>query len=139
MRNTGIIFFTTFFFDQGIKAIARTYPTRWEGTFFRITENRGIAFSIPIPRALFWILFIVAIFFFMRLARTSMRMHNTKNLFFLGLILGGGFSNALDRFRFGAVTDIFALPGGLLFNIADIAIVIGLFFLFLLCPVTKHH
>lgn len=137
VRNAWIIFCTIFFFDQGMKAIARTYP-KWEGTFFRITENPGIAFSIPLSGMLFWIVFAGALFFCIGSAVHGIRTHNTKFLFSLGLILGGGLSNALDRFRFGAVTDIFALPGGLLFNVADMAITTGIFFLlFVIMPSNK--
>ncbi len=132
VRNAGIIFFVTIVLDQSMKAIARTYPIRWEGTFFRITENRGIAFGIPISGNLFWLLFAVAFLFFVGMAIMCMRTRRTALLSPLILILGGGVSNALDRFRFGGVTDIFVLPGGLFFNIADSAIIIGLFFLLLL-------
>jgi signal peptidase II len=48
----------------------------------------------------------------------------------LGLIMGGGLGNALDRLIYGAVADFFSLHWGgfnwYVFNVADIAIVAGI-------------
>lgn len=111
--------------DQSIKAIAQTYPAFWHGTFFRFTENSGIAFSMPLAGAWLWAGVSVAFICIVVFACRAAMHHDRRTLFSLVLLLAGGVGNILDRFRFGAVTDIFVLPGGLLFNIADCAIVLG--------------
>jgi signal peptidase II len=42
-----------------------------------------------------------------------------------GLLLGGAVGNAIDRVRLGAVTDFLKLPYWPAFNVADMAITIG--------------
>lgn len=42
-----------------------------------------------------------------------------------GLILGGALGNLVDRIRLGEVTDFLLLPGWPAFNIADVAITVG--------------
>jgi signal peptidase II len=42
-----------------------------------------------------------------------------------GLLLGGSFGNIIDRIRDGAVTDFVKLPSWPAFNVADIAITVG--------------
>ena len=50
-----------------------------------------------------------------------------------GLLLGGAFGNAVDRCLFGAVTDFFDFRVWPVFNIADMAIVAGVFLLLIYC------
>jgi signal peptidase II len=42
-----------------------------------------------------------------------------------GVLLGGALGNVLDRVRFGAVTDYLKLPNWPAFNLADVAITVG--------------
>jgi signal peptidase II len=42
-----------------------------------------------------------------------------------GLLLGGAIGNLIDRLRDGAVTDFIKFPGWPAFNVADIAITLG--------------
>ena len=42
-----------------------------------------------------------------------------------GLLLGGAMGNVIDRLRDGAVTDFLKFPGWPAFNMADIAITLG--------------
>jgi signal peptidase II len=44
----------------------------------------------------------------------------------LGLVLGGGLGNLVDRLRLGYVTDFIDRSGGGAFNLADVAITLGL-------------
>ncbi len=118
--------------DQVAKMIVRTHSTWWQGAFFRLTENEGIAFSLPFHGTPFWILLVCAICFLAVLYIQSYRHGNMQHVTSIVCIIAGGVSNSIDRLRFGAVTDIFAFPGGLLFNIADVFILIGIFLF--LCP-----
>jgi signal peptidase II len=60
----------------------------------------------------------------------------------LGLIIGGALGNAIDRVRFGAVTDFFSFHIGnfqwYIFNLADVAIVAGVAGLLYDSFVTSH-
>lgn len=47
----------------------------------------------------------------------------------VGLLLGGALGNALDRIRIGAVIDYVKLPNWPAFNLADIAITVGVILL----------
>lgn len=122
--------------DQFVKYIARTHPD-WQGAFFRLSENAGIAFSMPLHRFFIWAIIIFAFALITIAMMRAMLHHRPHTLLHYAWILGGGISNVIDRFRFGAVIDTFILPGGFFFNLADVAILIGL--ILVLCPVTKHH
>ncbi len=115
--------------DQVTKMIATTHSLWWQGAFFRLTKNEGIAFSVPLRGAFLWALLLCAIFFLAVFYMQSYRRGHMLHMMSIVGIIAGGASNSIDRFRFGAVIDIFALPGGLLFNIADISIFIGILFL----------
>lgn len=98
------------------------------GDFFRLThyENNGAAFSslsgysavlIIIP-----IVVIAAIFIFIIKKKTFSLLGKIA----LGLVLGGAVGNLIDRVLYGQVTDMFSFsifPA--IFNIADIAVVLG--------------
>ncbi len=45
------------------------------------------------------------------------------------LILGGGASNVFDRFVYGGAIDMFSVPGFTIFNLSDIALLGGAFYL----------
>lgn len=59
-------------------------------------------------------------------------MHATRRLAWLptGLLLGGALGNIIDRVRAGAVTDFLQLPHWPAFNVADVAITLGVVSLF---------
>ena len=124
------VFFTTLILDQGVKYSVQRYSDA-TGSFFRFTENSGIAFSIPMNHTLLWGGLIAILFFLLILCRRSIVKKRVMESMAYALILGGGVGNSMDRIRFGAVHDTFVLPGGLLFNMADLAIIIGLLFLLL--------
>ncbi len=137
---TPVIFFLVFFgtlaLDQGVKRLLETYPET-TGTFFRLTENSGLVFSIPLSRTLIWIMLIAVLFFLLILSVRSIMRGRLAEIISFALLLGGGVSNGMDRLRVGAVHDTFALPGGLLFNLADIAIIVGVFLF--VCPPKFLH
>ena len=53
--------------------------------------------------------------------------HRAKPLIWLpvGLLLGGALGNIIDRIREGAVTDFLKIPAWPAFNLADVAITVG--------------
>lgn len=99
--------------------------------------NRGVSFGmlnslkIDISVFLSGIAFGVSIALFIWLLRVKTWTLSLG----LGLIIGGAIGNAVDRIRFGAVTDFFyfhwhqfSFPA---FNVADMGISVGVFFILL--------
>lgn len=96
------------------------------------TLNQGIAFSLEAPFSLTVILSIAL------LLGSFWWWFRVKDYFLktaFALILAGGISNLLDRLWRGGIVDYFSLYT-LDFNIADVAIVIGL--VMLACFATKN-
>jgi lipoprotein signal peptidase len=119
--------------DQWTKYLGRVSP-EWDGAFWFIEKNlflnEGIAFGIPFPRWLFWIAAGIVMSMLLRVfLRTG--AHPYERFALVALFIGAA-SNMIDRLRFGGVVDIFALPGGLTFNIADCMIIAGLVSFFIL-------
>ncbi|MBJ7329386.1 MAG: signal peptidase II [Solirubrobacteraceae bacterium] len=87
---------------------------RNSGVAFGALEGGGILVGVVVTVAL-----IALLVFFSR--------HATQPLAWLpvGLLLGGALGNALDRIRIGAVVDYIKVPNWPAFNVADIAITVG--------------
>lgn len=147
-----IILFSCVGCDQITKAAAKSYlapsqPISYFGDIFRLhyTENTGafLGLGSTLPPVLrFWVTTIMTGF---ALAGMSVFILFNRNLrpaltAGISLIIGGGIGNLIDRiFNNGAVIDFMNIGVGSLrtgiFNIADVAIMIGegmLFFLFFL-------
>jgi signal peptidase II len=116
--------------DQVSKAIVRSEISRFDenelflGIKLINTRNTGVAFSmfsgggpLVVIIALIALGALLAFFF----------THLHKRLVWLptGLLLGGAAGNLIDRIREGAVTDFIKLPHWPAFNVADIAITVG--------------
>ena len=89
-------------------------------------QNPGAAFGIPAYKTNFFI--IVTIIIIAVVVYCSIKFRHTANTMLrLGLAfqLGGALGNFVDRIRFGYVIDFFDFRVFPVFNIADIAIVIG--------------
>jgi len=88
-------------------------------------ENTGIAFSLAISRPYLAVILIGVLAWF--IYEYSRQRHHCDPLFELGfyLVIGGLFSNLLDRLLYGFVVDYFALDTGLIFNLADMMILVG--------------
>ncbi len=99
-------------------------PFRWLS--IRVTENRGIAFSIPFPRAL--LIILSAAIIGLALWWFKKHTHTLGAALGFGLFVGGALSNLLDRIFHGAVTDYLNIATGS-FNLADFAIIAGLLLL----------
>lgn len=98
---------------------------------FTLFLNTGIAFSIQVPVAFFWVAAPVALTFlgwsFMRAARTSPR-----SAAIIFCIIAGAISNLMDRITHGATVDYILFFGMSAVNLADAMIVGGLIMLALL-------
>lgn len=98
---------------------------------FHIThvKNTGAAFGLfPNYQLVFLILSLVVIVFilvFLRHTKPKKRLFRLA----LGLELGGAIGNLIDRAFFGRVTDFLDFRVWPVFNLADCAIVVGLFLL----------
>jgi signal peptidase II len=93
--------------------------------------NRGISYGLfqqgtDIGR---WLLVVVSFVAAIWLWRWMWRTNERFTVFSLALIIGGALGNGLDRAWYGAVVDFVHLHWGnfswYIFNIADVAIVVG--------------
>jgi signal peptidase II len=136
-----IIAIAVIILDQLTKAwVLRTWPLPQTGEIevlgqwlaLTYVRNEGIAFGLfqGVPQ-LFTVtsLLIVggAIYMYLR----HMPEEDRWLPIMLGLILGGAIGNVIDRIRFGYVVDFIKTLGGRfpVFNVADSAVVIGVFLL----------
>lgn len=115
-------------FDQITKYLAIRWVAIEAGGLDWITfvdhRNYGISFGIELPSFLatsLVILFLIILLylFFMN--------SSYSHVYYLGLVIsiGGGFSNLIDRLILGFVRDFISISYLPIFNLADIAIVIG--------------
>jgi signal peptidase II len=116
--------------DQVTKALVRGGMERGEenGILPAVklvnVRNDGVAFGIDAGGQTLVVVLIAAallalVLYFAR--------HTAKPLMWLpvGLLLGGAIGNIVDRVRDGAVTDFVKLPAWPAFNVADVAITVG--------------
>jgi signal peptidase II len=116
--------------DQAVKAIVRASISPFEqvhvvpGLKLVYARNSGVAFSVLSGGGVLVVLVAVGalgalIAFFVT--------HLRRRLVWLptGLLLGGAAGNLIDRVRDGAVTDFVKLPHWPAFNLADVAITLG--------------
>jgi len=137
---TFIVLFAIILFDQYTKYLIKSSMNIGQsikilGNFIRFTyvENTGIAFGIHLNNT--YVFTGLSL-----LASTILAVYLYKNreehIFLkvsLAMILGGAFGNLIDRIFFGKVVDFLDIGiGGLrwwIFNVADSAVVVGMFFL----------
>jgi signal peptidase II len=88
------------------------------------TYNTGAAFSLPVPS---WLVIVVlgALAVMVVWQWRSPRVQGEKRSLPLGLMVGGAISNVIDRLVHGAVIDFIDLKIWPVFNLADVAIVVG--------------
>ena len=116
--------------DQGVKALVRADISPGErigvvpGLHLVRTSNSGVAFGLFASGGVLLIaigvLALAALLaFFVTHARQRLAWLPT------GLLIGGAAGNLIDRLRQGAVTDFIQLPHWPAFNVADMAITVG--------------
>jgi len=106
--------------------------------------NRGISYGLLAQEGetgrylLFGFAIVVCVILVFWLARAQELVFGLG----LGLIIGGAVSNAVDRLVYGAVADFFSLHAygfyWYVFNLADVAIVVGVVLLLYVSFVTGH-
>ena len=124
---------TKYLVVQNFTAIGDTWPL-WEQVFhFTYVENTGAAFSFFRGGVgwLRWLSLLVSLGL-MAMAWFGSRLQTNEHLGY-GFILAGALGNGIDRFLFGYVVDFldFRLINFPVFNLADVSINIGIFFLLL--------
>ena len=101
-------------------------------------RNDGVAFGLDVGGATLVVVLIALallglVLYFAR--------HTAKPLMWLpvGLLLGGALGNIVDRIREGAVTDFLKIPAWPAFNLADVAITVGVLSLIYVLERPKPH
>jgi signal peptidase II len=100
--------------SDGIFPAVELVHVRNKGVAFGQLSGSGIAVTIVIAAALVALL----VYFATHLDRPGVWVPT-------GLLLGGSIGNIVDRARDGAVTDFIKLPHWPAFNLADVAITLG--------------
>lgn len=124
--------------DQASKTAVLAWSQSWDGPLhpvapfldFAALWNTGISYGLfPQGETGRWVLVGIkvaaALLFAVWLSRTSRRLDAVA----LGLLIGGAIGNAVDRVVYGAVFDFVSLHAfnyhWYVFNIADVAVVVG--------------
>lgn len=113
--------------DLGTKAWARAAledgPADFGWVAMRLAENPGVAFSLGADMPA-WVVSTVTTGAVVLLAVMAMRgtLHPPAAA---GFLLGGGLGNLIDRLQDGTVTDMIDLGWFPSFNVADIALNVG--------------
>jgi signal peptidase II len=116
--------------DQATKALVRSQVALGDrdgvlpGVEIVHVRNNGVAFNqLAGGGALVTVVVAVALLALLAYFAT----HLDKRLVWLptGMLLGGALGNIIDRIRDGAVTDFIKLPAWPAFNVADVAITVG--------------
>lgn len=149
MARLIIIFILVVILDQGTKHLVQdnmslysSIPVAGEFIKFTFIKNPGAAFGIMVgSRWLFLALSVLAcgvmLYYFVNLPREE-----KWGRFALTLIFGGAIGNLIDRILYGEVVDF--LDVGLnayrwpIFNIADIAVSVGVILLFIRLSATNQ-
>lgn len=116
--------------DQGTKAAIESELLPGErvdvlpGIEFTNVHNEGIAFGLaPGSGALLIVLTLAALGLILVLFARNATLPGIWVA--VGLLAGGAFGNLADRIRIDSVTDFIELPFWPAFNLADVAIVLG--------------
>lgn len=132
-----ILSFLVILFDQVSKILVRlslqySKPYRLIGNWlrFRYIENDGMAMGLKVESQYFFIFFaflttIIIFVYLMRLRNESIQLRIA-----LALILGGAIGNLIDRLLYRKVVDfievVISSKTWPIFNVADIAVFIGM-------------
>lgn len=102
---------------------------RWGFIFglfdIQLARNTGVAFSIPLPHWLLFILLPTLLFLVVAWWLDSYHHHDFATASGLILIIVGAVANGLDRLRYGFIVDYINVPWFTVFNLADVMITLG--------------
>ena len=90
-----------------------------------VTKNAGVAFGLPAPEVLLYLLVGIILVVGAWVWRKKSAEVRARYALPVGLIAGGALSNIVDRVLRGGVVDFIDLKVWPAFNLADTAIVIG--------------
>jgi len=104
--------------DQLSKYVARQFFP------YSVIYNEGVAFSLPTPA---WLVVLIfgALLGILIWNWSEPLFRHRRVVISLGLVLGGALSNLVDRVLRGAVLDFIDLQVWPVFNVADVAIIVG--------------
>lgn len=89
--------------------------------------NDGVAFSLPLTNTFSLIVSLILITLLILFGhRLYSGIHTTWFRFSLGLVVGGAISNLIDRLAHPGVIDFIKLPYWPTFNLADVAVSLGI-------------
>jgi signal peptidase II len=123
--------------DQGSKALATSLVSRGERVevlpFLHIADvrNKGVAFGLGGDISAFLIGATILVLTGLLVFLATRDRGGWRVWLPAALLIGGALGNLADRVRDGAVTDFIDLPLWPTFNLADIAIVLGVLLLLL--------
>jgi signal peptidase II len=123
--------------DQGTKALARSSVSRGDRTeilpFLHIVNvrNQGVAFGLGGDVSAYLIGATILVLAAMLIFFATRERSGWQVWLPAALLIGGALGNLADRVRDGAVTDFIDLPVWPTFNLADLAIVVGVLLLLL--------
>ena len=104
--------------------------------FFYLTtphKNDGIAFGIDLPMSFQILGSLLILYLLYRVGTDYILREGTSSVwkpYLLGVVIGGGLGNLIDRILYGYVIDFIVLKPFPVFNVADIGITVGLVLLF---------
>jgi signal peptidase II len=119
--------------DQAVKHLVRTTMVQGQSipiieNIFHITyiENPGAAFGILANQRMLFLILTAVIVGVMIYLYCSLSNKKSLTAVSLGIVVSGAIGNFIDRFMQGTVTDFLDFRIWPIFNIADIAIYVGL-------------
>jgi signal peptidase II len=96
-------------------------------------KNDGIAFGIDLPMSFQIFGSLIILYLLYRVGTDYILREKTSSIwkpYLLGVVIGGGLGNLIDRVLYGYVIDFIVLRPFPVFNVADIGITVGLVLLF---------
>ncbi|MDD5251593.1 MAG: signal peptidase II [Patescibacteria group bacterium] len=118
-----------FLLDRLLKALTLAYPAPhgWVGVAeFTLFLNRGIAFSIGLPKPIFWLAVVGAAAVVLAAFVQAFRQKQKLSAAFLIVVMAGAASNLIDRILYSATIDYLLFFGVSAVNLADGLIIAGL-------------
>ena len=123
--------------DQAVKHLVRTTMVQGQSipiieNIFHITyiENPGAAFGILANQRMLFLILTAVIVGVMIYLYCSLSNKKSLTAISLGIVVSGAIGNFIDRFMQGTVTDFLDFRIWPIFNIADIALCVGLALIF---------